>query len=112
MNTRIERELWGRNRKWERPWADAVVFVRMEELGLSALGEMVEGRLVGDRVCTACSEDVRVVVQMWVWSLEKGWLGACWGAMLLSRVRFAMVSREGEKKKERSGRVSGSQECF
>jgi len=66
-----------------------VVLVRTEEATVVGLQEKGGGRLEGAKVGNACSEDARIVGSWlrdgmecaWVWSLAKGWLGACWGAI-------------------------------
>jgi len=66
-----------------------VVLVRTEEATVVGLQEKGGGRLEGAKVCNTCSEDARIVGSWlrdgvecaWVWSLAKGWLGACWGAI-------------------------------
>ncbi len=66
-----------------------MVLVRTEEATVVGLQEKGGGRLEGAKVGNACNEDAIIIGSWlrdgvecaWVWSLAKGWLGACWGAI-------------------------------
>ncbi len=103
------REKLMRNARWEKEVGrgdgggeerrGVVVLVRTEEATVVGLQEKGGGRLEGAKVGKACSEDARIVGSWlrhgvecaWVWSLAKGWLGACWGA-ISSGVSYGLMA--------------------